>query len=38
MLEHSRFFDRLVELIPARYYHTEEEAPVNLKYLPKAAR
>jgi 60S ribosome biogenesis protein Rrp14 len=35
---HSRFFDRLVELIPPKYYlHTDADR-VNTKYMKKADR
>jgi hypothetical protein len=35
---HARFFDHLVELVPARHYVDREEAPANLKYMKKVAR
>jgi hypothetical protein len=35
---HVRFFDHLVELVPARHYIDREEAPANLKYMKKVAR
>jgi len=38
VLAHSRFFDHLVDLIPAKFYHTEEEPPQNLKYMKKDVR
>lgn len=37
VIAHSRFFDHLVEMIPARFYH-EEEAPAKLRYVPKEDR
>ena len=38
MSAHAAFFDRLVELVPAKYYLAAEQEPVNLKYLKKSAR
>ena len=39
LLLHSRFFDHLVELIPAKFYHTDDaEPPIQLKYMKKQAR
>ena len=38
VLAHSRFFDHLVDLIPAKFYHTEEEPAPNLKYMKKDVR
>ncbi|PRW58169.1 surfeit locus 6-like protein [Chlorella sorokiniana] len=35
---HSRFFDHLVDLVPAKYYLDSGEDKVNLKYLKKSAR
>ncbi|GAB4818093.1 hypothetical protein N2152v2_005139 [Parachlorella kessleri] len=35
---HSRFFDHLVELVPAKYYLAGEQEPLNLKYMKKSAR
>ncbi|KAK9846378.1 hypothetical protein WJX81_002643 [Elliptochloris bilobata] len=35
---HARFFDHLVELVPAKHYIEREEPPANLKYLRKDAR
>lgn len=32
---HVRFFDHLVELVPAKHYIEREEPPANLKYLKK---
>lgn len=32
---HVRFFDHLVELVPAKHYVEREEPPANLKYLKK---
>lgn len=32
---HARFFDHLVELVPAKHYVEREEQPANLKYLKK---
>eukprot|EP00798_Chlamydomonas_sp_ICE-L_P002205 gene2205-33765_t len=36
--ELSSFFDRLVDLIPAKYYHDEEHDRMDLRYMKKAAR
>ena len=38
LAEHSKFFDSLVELVPAKYYFEAEEPLLNLKYLKKADR
>lgn len=38
VLEHSHFFDNLVNLVPARYYHDDEAPLQNLKYMKKDAR
>lgn len=38
VISHSNFFDRLVELVPAKYYLPAESEPVNLKYLKKSAK
>ena len=35
---HVRFFDHLVELVPAKHYVEREEPPANLKYLKKVWR
>jgi hypothetical protein len=35
---HARFFDHLVELVPAKYYLAAEQEQVNLKYLKKSTR
>ena len=34
----SRFFDHLVELIPARFYNTNEDDQPDLRYMKKDAR
>lgn len=36
--EHSQFFDRLVYLVPAKFYHNDEAPLQNLKYMKKDAR
>jgi hypothetical protein len=36
--EHARFFDHLVELVPAKHYYEDEFAKVNPRFLAKAAR
>ena len=38
VLQHSRFFDTLVELIPAKFYHAGDEEHVDLRTMKKAAR
>ena len=38
LLQHSQFFDRLVNLVPAKFYHNDEAPPQNLKFLKKDAR
>ena len=35
---HSAFFDHLVELVPARYYHDLDADRVSTKYMKKADR
>lgn len=32
----SRFFDHLVNLVPSKFYHTED--PVNMKFMKKSER
>ncbi|EFJ45299.1 hypothetical protein VOLCADRAFT_121188 [Volvox carteri f. nagariensis] len=36
--EHARFFDHLVELVPAKFYYDDESARINPRHLAKAAR
>jgi hypothetical protein len=37
--QYSQFFDRLVELVPARYYlDSEREEPANTRFLKKSAK
>ena len=36
--EHARFFDRLVDLVPPKYYHGSNVELVNTKYLKKNAK
>lgn len=36
--EQAKFFDHLVELVPAKYYYDDEFAKVNPRFLAKAAR
>eukprot|EP00983_Pelagomonas_calceolata_P106101 1159199-Pelagomonas_calceolata.AAC.8 len=38
MLAHSRFFDHLVDLIPAKYYRADEHEHVELRFLPQQAK
>ncbi len=38
ILQHSQFFDQLVDLIPARFYHGEGEDRLHLKSMKKAQR
>ncbi|KXZ43523.1 hypothetical protein GPECTOR_88g466 [Gonium pectorale] len=38
VVEHARFFDHLVELVPAKYYYDDDFAKVNPRHLAKAAR
>eukprot|EP00193_Tetraselmis_chui_P014781 CAMPEP_0177781458 /NCGR_PEP_ID=MMETSP0491_2-20121128/17866_1 /TAXON_ID=63592 /ORGANISM="Tetraselmis chuii, Strain PLY429" /LENGTH=75 /DNA_ID=CAMNT_0019301535 /DNA_START=82 /DNA_END=305 /DNA_ORIENTATION=+ len=35
---HSKFFDQLVDLIPARYYHNSIHDAPGAKFLPKEER
>lgn len=36
--DHARFFDHLVDLVPAKFYHGDNENLVNLRTMKKAAR
>ena len=36
--ENAKFFDRLVDLVPAKYYHPSDQELVNTKYLKKNAK
>lgn len=36
--EHARFFDHLVELVPASFYYEDEFARLNPRFLSKAER
>lgn len=36
--ENAKFFDRLVDLVPAKYYHPSDQEVVNTKYLKKNAK
>lgn len=36
--EHARFFDHLVELVPAKHYYDDEHQHLNTRFLAKAAR
>ena len=37
--QYSQFFDRLVELVPAKYYlDTDREEPANSRFLKKNAK
>ena len=36
--ENAKFFDRLVDLVPAKYYHPSDQQLVNTKYLKKNAK
>ncbi|KAF5843024.1 surfeit locus protein 6-domain-containing protein [Dunaliella salina] len=38
ILSHSRFFDHLVDLIPAKYYRADEHEHVELRFLPQQAK
>lgn len=38
LASHARFFDHLVELVPAKYYLATDTEQVNLKYMKKSAR
>lgn len=38
LTEHARFFDRLVDLVPPKYYHSSDVELVNTKYLKKSAK
>ena len=36
--QNAKFFDRLVDLVPAKYYHHSDQEVVNTKYLKKNAK
>jgi hypothetical protein len=36
--DHARFFDHLVELIPAKFYHAGDEERVDMHSMKKAAK
>ena len=36
--ENAKFFDRLVDMVPAKYYHPSDQELVNTKYLKKNAK
>ena len=36
--ENAKFFDRLVDLVPAKYYHPSDQELMNTKYLKKNAK
>lgn len=36
--ENAKFFDRLVDFVPAKYYHPSDQEMVNTKYLKKNAK
>ena len=38
VLQLSRFFDHLVELVPARFYNTQADDQPDLRYMKKDAR
>lgn len=38
LIQNARFFDRLVDLVPAKYYHPSDQELVNTKYLKKNAK
>lgn len=38
LIQHAKFFDRLVDLVPAKYYHPSDQELVNTKYLKKNAK
>ena len=38
LTDHARFFDRLVDLVPPKYYHGSNVELVNTKYLKKNAK
>lgn len=38
LAEHAQFFDRLVDLVPPKYYHASDQELVNTKYLKKNAK
>jgi len=38
LIQNAKFFDRLVDLVPAKYYHPSDQELVNTKYLKKIAK
>ena len=38
LIQNAKFFDRLVDLVPAKYYHPSDQELVNTKYLSKDAK
>lgn len=38
LIQNAKFFDRLVDLVPAKYYHPSDQELVNTKYLKKNAK
>ena len=38
LADNAKFFDRLVDLVPAKYYHSSDQELVNTKYLKKNAK
>ena len=38
LARNAKFFDRLVDLVPAKYYHPDDHELVNVKYLKKNAK
>ena len=36
--QNAKFFDRLVDLVPAKYYHHTGQEVINTKYLKKSAK
>lgn len=38
LIQHSRFFDHLVELVPAKHYYDDDLEVLNLKFMKSAAR
>ncbi|MEW5297727.1 MAG: hypothetical protein WDW36_000912 [Sanguina aurantia] len=38
LVQHSRFFDHLVELVPAKHYYDDDLEVLNLKFMKTAAR
>lgn len=36
--ENAKFFDRLVDLVPAKYYHPSDQELLNTKFLKKNAK